>query len=405
MTTALSIPAYAKNALMVGGNKTALTEAASGGVGSKAEFPHISIKQGRWRLIDVDGEEQVLQTFAINFAIVSINPNVSKAWYEGKYQPGDEPSAPDCYSNNGMVPLPDADKIQSQQCATCDKNVWGSDVNPNNGNRLKACKDAKHISLMFLDPDNLAAETPTIYSQRLSAMSMINFSNFAKEVASAGGALDYIVIKGEFDTDADFPLIKYSVLRNMTEEEWNAVNAVRESDRAPRAANADQKVIPIMAERVNHVALREGAAPALAASTGEMSVVEVETKRKAEAERQKRIEAARAADADLQKTNAAADKARQLARAKELEAAQAPVETEKQKKARLAREAFEAAQRELLEEDTADNPATGKDPDATNVTKITDVTPKPRQRHPVNTVNPDPATPDMDDLLSQAMAD
>lgn len=399
MTTALTIPAYARNAVMVAGQKTALTEAASGGVGSKAEFPHISIKQSRWRLVDVDGEEQVLKTFAISFAIVSINPNVSKAWYENKYNPGDEPSAPDCYSNNGIVPLPDADKIQSQQCATCDKNVWGSDVNPNNGNRLKACKDAKHIGVMFLDPDNLAAEEPTVYSQRLSAMSMINFSNFAKEVAAAGGALDYIVVKAEFDDQAEFPLIKYEVLRNMTEEEWNVVNRVRESERAVRVSNGDQKVIPIMAERVHHVPVRGGE------PTGEMSESEVEAKRKAEAERMERVRAAQAEGERLKLANAAADKERMQKRAAELDAAQTtqvidPAVIEKAKKLAALKAQMEALEAEAggIGDDAPDVGA-----DARNVTKITDAQEKPRQRHPTNTVNPEPASADMEDLLAQAM--
>lgn len=402
-TTALSIPAYARG-VALNGNKTALTEAASGGVGGKAEFPHLSIKQGRWRLIDVEGTEAVLDSFKIAFAIVSINSSVSKAWYERKYQPGDEPSAPDCYSNNGIVPLPDSDRIQSQQCATCDKNVWGSDVNPNNGNKLKACKDAKHIALMFLNPENLSAEAPEIYAQRLSAMSMINFSNFAKDVASQGGALDYIVVQAEFDTEADFPLIKYSVLRNMTEEEWTVVDRTRNEERATRASNNDQKVIPIMAERVMHVQGR------LEAPTGEISQADVEAKRKAEGERQERVDAANKAAKAQDAKNAAADKARQIARAAELAGAVrldgamgekpvlAVVDTKAAKWA-AAKAAFEAAQRELEAE--GDNPATGAD--ATNVQKVTDVEPKPRQRSPVNVVSPDAANPDMEDLLAAAM--
>jgi hypothetical protein len=375
---------------MAAGQKTVLTEAASGGVGGKAEFPHISIKQSRWRLIDVDGTEDVLQTFAISFAIIGINQNVSKAWYAAKYKPGDEPSAPDCYSNNGQVPLPDADRIQSQQCATCDKNVWGSDINPQTGTKLKACKDAKHVSLMFLNPENLAEAEPTIYQQRLSAMSMINFSNFAKEVASQGSALDWIVIKAEFDDTAEYPLIKYSVLRNMTEDEWKVVAKVREGERAQRSCNNDQKVIPILAERVNHVPLIGG--PASAAATGEMSQAQVDGAREAERrqanadnERQQRIANAHAADAKVQADNAEVA-ARRTAEAKA-------------KKLADAKAAFEAAQRELELPDVPDLDAAA----AQNVTKITDVEPKVRQRSPVNVVQPEPASSEMDDLLAQAM--
>lgn len=398
MSTQLTIPEYAQ-AVLVQGNKTALTEAASGGVGGKAEFPHISVEGSRWRLIDVEGVENVLKTFAINFAIVGINSFVSKAWYKDKFVPGGERGAPDCYSDNGQVPYPDAGLIQSQQCATCDKNVWGSDVNPQNGNKLKACKDTKHVSLMFLNPENLAAEVPEVYSQRLSAMSMINFSNFAKDVAAQGGALDFIVVQAEFDTDASYPLVKFSVLRNMTKDEWEVVNRVRSSDRTVRSTGMDQKVIPIMAEAVNHVPLKlELQQPA---ATGELTQAQVEAQRAAEADRMARVQAARIAHDKLAADNAAADKARMEKRAAELAAAAAPAtpaETPAQKKLREAREALAALEAEAGITDVPSFPA-----DAQDVNKVTDITPKVRQRSPVNVVQPDKPSDDMEALLAAAM--
>lgn len=397
MSTQLTIPAYAQ-ALVVAGNKTALTEAASGGVGGRAEFPHISIKQSRWRLVDVEGEELVLKSFAVQFAVIAINPTVSKSWYMNKYSPGDEPSAPDCYSDNGVVPMPDSDLIQSQQCATCDKNVWGSDVNPTNGKKLKACRDAKNVAWMFLNADNLQAEVPEIYAQRLSAMSMINFSNFAKEVANNGGALDYVVIGAEFDDQAEYPLIKYSVVRNMTEAEYLIVNSVRESVRATAAAKMDQKVIPILLEQVKNVPLR------LAAPEGDSHAAGVEDLAavQKEAERMQRVRAAQAAAA-AQST----DKERMQARAAEL-AQQTqvidPALVEKAKKLAAMKAQMAAMEAELNDPSAgADQGQGGTNPaDATNVTKITDVEPK-KPRNPVNVVDPAPASNEMEDLLAQAL--
>ena len=60
-------------------------------------------------------------------------------------------------------------------------------------------------------------------------MNMIAFADFAqKEVAARGISLSHIVVRASFDDSASFPKVQFSVLRNMTAEEYAAVNALRE---------------------------------------------------------------------------------------------------------------------------------------------------------------------------------
>lgn len=401
-TTSLIVPAYARNLAV--GVRTALTAAATGGVGGNAPFPHISIKQSRWRLVDVEGEETIVKSFAIEFAVVAINPVVSKSFYIKAYSPGDDATAPDCYSDDGRTPSVDADQPQSVNCATCGNNVWGSAVNPTNGKKLKACKDAKRLSIMFLNEENVQLAKPEIYSWRLAAMSMINFSNFAKEVSGNGGALDFVVIRAEFDDTAEYPLVNYSVVRNMTEEEYNAVQAVRTSDEAKVSVGINDTPVAFV-ERVAPVqqvkpraSVNPSEDPEVSQADDMAAAIAVETARQM-AIAQARVNAKRveAENAEVATRRAAAAQA------------QKPLSDEATKAA--AKQAFDAAvaaavraqmgtQADVFE----DVPDSVTRPNRTEVKfTVTDVVEKPRQRSALNVVKPAAASDDMEDLLAAAL--
>lgn len=402
-TTALSIPAYAQRAVAVG-VRTALTDAATGGVGGNAPFPHISIKQSRWRLVDVEGEETIVKSFAIEFAVVAINPVVSKSFYIKAYSPGDDATAPDCYSDDGKVPSPDADQKQAPNCATCPNNVWGSAINPTNGKKLKACKDAKRLSIMFLNEENIQQAKPEIYSWRLAAMSMINFSNFAKEVAGNGGALDFVVIRAEFDDTAEYPLVNYSVVRNMTEDEYNAVQAVRVSDEAKVSVGVSDAPLNYV-ERV-----KASVNPSEDADTSKAEPEDMAAAVAAEALRQANIIKARAEAARVAKENAEVD----ARRAAQSEAAKARSPLSEAATKAAAKKAFDDAVAKAVRDQMAatsgtqaevfDDVADGAEMRGMVIdSTVTDVQEKPRQRSPLNVVKPTAASDDMEDLLAAAL--
>ena len=78
------------------------------------------------------------------------------AYYVGKYDP-QNPNPPKCYAfGNGddkhaednMVPHANVAEPESDACATCPKNEWGSDPD---GGRGKACKNTRRLALMPAD--------------------------------------------------------------------------------------------------------------------------------------------------------------------------------------------------------------------------------------------------------------
>lgn len=219
-----------------------LAAAASAGVGGRM-FKALSFKQSRFRVIDEEGTEKVLETFALPLAILAVNPAVSKTYYIKAYSPGDDPVAPDCWSDDGRTPDISSQHMQAQSCAACKQNVWGSAVNPQNGKPLKACKDAKRMSVAIPgDPSKSA------YSVRLSAMNMQSFAKFVREkVLAQGIRLDHIIVKASFDSTAEFPLLQFEVLRNMTLEEYQTYGAMRQTDEAKGPAGLGEKIITVEA--------------------------------------------------------------------------------------------------------------------------------------------------------------
>ena len=81
------IPAHLANRAQHG-----VSEALGSGLGSGAEFPRISLKGSRFRIID-DGVESVLNATKLDVIIVAANTGISKTWYEAAWSPDAEPSS------------------------------------------------------------------------------------------------------------------------------------------------------------------------------------------------------------------------------------------------------------------------------------------------------------------------
>ena len=211
-------------------------EGTGGGEGRM--FPEIGIKAARWRIKPVGaGDEQVLNTFNIQFALVGANPAKSKMFYLQKYDPEGEPKAPDCFSDDGIFPHRDAQHKQAEICANCEHNVWGSELNPMTGRKNKRCKDSKRIAIMLMG-------TIEIHAWRLAPTNFLSFGDFVrKDVLEQGIDLDRIVIDAKFDDKATYPHVLFSVKRAMTDDEFAAVQALRQSEGVKIAVGMGEPVV------------------------------------------------------------------------------------------------------------------------------------------------------------------
>jgi hypothetical protein len=110
-----------------------------------SKFPYVSIKDSRFTLIDVTGNQMPIPKLTLDCVIIALNPNRSKVYFGGPYDPSSA-LPPICWSDNGIAPSVSASQPQSVQCDTCPHDAWGSAVSAL-GNDVKACADQRKLAL------------------------------------------------------------------------------------------------------------------------------------------------------------------------------------------------------------------------------------------------------------------
>ena len=130
----IQVPAHLASRV---GIPSVLASAMTGGISSGANYPRISIKSSRFRIVEGD-VENVLESTFIDVVVVGANPGISKQWFAKAWTPDAEPSSPDCFTMDGIQPDPESTQPQNDLCASCPQNAWGSRVTQT-GQQLKAC--------------------------------------------------------------------------------------------------------------------------------------------------------------------------------------------------------------------------------------------------------------------------
>jgi len=210
----LQIPAHLTDRI---GQPSVLGDSLGGGISGNAEFPRISIKGSRFRLID-GGAESVLDINALEVVIVGANPGLSKAWYATAWNPDAEPSAPDCYSLEGDKPHPDSTQPQSDICAGCPQNAWGSRITPQ-GTKVKACADKKRLAVVSADD----AGGP-IYLLEVTASALKGLNKYNTGLKMRNIPTEVVRTIVSFDTDASYPKIQFGFGGLLTEETQKLVD-------------------------------------------------------------------------------------------------------------------------------------------------------------------------------------
>jgi len=197
--TDLKIPAHLADRI---GQPSALGDAIGGGLSSGAEFPRISIKGSRFRLID-GGAESILDSTALEVVIVGANPGLSKAWYATAWNPDAEPSAPDCYSLEGDKPHRDSTQPQNDLCAGCPQNAWGSRITPQ-GTKVKACADKKRLAVV-----SVGDVSGPIYLLEVTASALKGLSAYQAGLKMRNIPTECVCTTVLFDTEASYPKLKF----------------------------------------------------------------------------------------------------------------------------------------------------------------------------------------------------
>lgn len=272
--TNIKVPAHLAGRI---GQPSALAQALGGGIGSGESIPRISLKGARFRIKEGENET-VLDSTTLDIVIVGANPRLSKTWYAKPWTPDAEPSAPDCYSLDGIRPHPDSTNTQNDLCATCPHNAWGSKVTPM-GQKIKACADQKRLAVV-------AADDPSgpIYLLQVTPAALKGLNQYQKELSMRGIAPEIVKTRISFDTDASFPKLLFGFGGFLDEPTMEAVDGLFGSSEvkaitgeevaapapAPVAAPKPQlvKAAPAPVQQVEEEVEEEAPAPAPAKKRG-----------------------------------------------------------------------------------------------------------------------------------------
>jgi len=116
-----------------------------------------------------------------------------RSWYDGPYDP-DNAQVPACYALDSDEPHPDAAAPQSETCAECPKNKWGS-APPRPGSMLpgkgKACREGARVIMV---PAGVPLKSAPMYTAKIPVTSLSAINNFVGRCQSAAK------LTGEFIT-------------------------------------------------------------------------------------------------------------------------------------------------------------------------------------------------------------
>jgi len=174
---------------------------------------------------------------SIDIVIVRANANLSKTWYENGWDESNS-APPDCASANGITPDAGVPKKQSNVCATCPRNAWGSAPN---GGKGKACGDHRRLAVVpFTDLPNEHFGGPLLL--RCPAASLQDMSAFDARYKAIGYPYFTMGIKISFDPKESYPKFQFAAIRPLTEQEAQIVVQLRDDPRTMRVVNESTSV-------------------------------------------------------------------------------------------------------------------------------------------------------------------
>ena len=200
-----------------------LTKQLAGKSGVKRIVP----KNGSFKLM-VKGEEMGKIKGELNAIVVNASPKVGRIFYAKQWSPDSEPTAPDCFSNDGSSPDAKATNPQSSTCNDCPQNVKGSGQGTS-----KACRYSRRIAVL-LEQDFGTSLEGEVYQMNLASKSLFGdnvsdaftFENYTKYLGSNGKSIDFVVTKISFNDANDNQSVLFEPTRYINRKEYEVAGRV-----------------------------------------------------------------------------------------------------------------------------------------------------------------------------------
>lgn len=227
-----------------------LTKTLAGKVGVKRLVP----KNGIWTKV-VGGESMGKIKGDLNVIIVNAAPRVGRIFYAKAWSPDAEPTAPDCFSNDGRTPDAKAAKPQASSCDNCSQNIKGSGQG-----QSKACRYSRRLAVALEDDFGTSLEGE-VYQINLASKSLFGegdgnnthtFENYTKYLSNNGKSVDYMVTRISFNENNDNQSVLFSPARYINKGEFEVAQRVATTELVKsmvvmtpgQADNAKQAALP-----------------------------------------------------------------------------------------------------------------------------------------------------------------
>jgi len=190
-------------------------------LGDGPSFPKISIRAGRYRLVE-DGVETPVG-ITLDVIVVGVNPKTSKVFYAKAYDQSAENVRPDCFSNDGVVPDASVTAPVSKGCAGCPHNVLGSKILPS-GAKSKMCNDQRHMAVIA------AADPSKVYGLTIPVSGMKALREYFKELDNFGINPEEVITELGFDDTASYPKVIFKQKGYVPEKSVSHIDSIVQSD-------------------------------------------------------------------------------------------------------------------------------------------------------------------------------
>lgn len=202
------VPAYA----LLDANAAAANDDASFGTSAGAP-PRIKLSGKQFVFINESNEETAYppgklvagpgDNLYLPVVILRAKRAFTKTFYMQAYNPtDDEHAAPDCMSTDGERPVAGVFAQQSELCATCPQNAFGTGKDQNgNPTKGKACTDSKMLAV-FVGGFGT-------YQLKVPPASLKNFGQYVRELTKRNYRVDAVITYVGFDLASDFPVLEF----------------------------------------------------------------------------------------------------------------------------------------------------------------------------------------------------
>lgn len=188
--------------------------------GGGGGMPRISIRGGRFRLIEGGEQVSISKSDTMNVMIVEA-ATISRTFYEGAYD-AENPAPPTCWSHDSQVPSADVPENQRKaaRCSDCPMNIKGSGQGTS-----RACRFAQRMAVM------LEGDLEKVYQMQLPATSIfgdakgkdMGMQAYVKFLHSRGAPVQAVLTEMKFDENSETPKLFFRPARALDEAEVQAV--------------------------------------------------------------------------------------------------------------------------------------------------------------------------------------